>query len=113
TSVTLAALTKVKALDIPWLYYREVGKRIYPSGAVAGNLVGFVGAQGQPQAGLEYSDAGCLAGTDGVTEYESALDGTAIPGTAVVEKAAKPGGTVRLTIDRDLQWHAQQVLATR
>jgi cell division protein FtsI (penicillin-binding protein 3) len=113
TSVTLAALTRVKALDIPWLYYREVGKRIYPSGAVAGNLVGFVGAQGQPQAGLEYSDTGCLAGTDGVTEYESALDGTAIPGTAVVEKAAKAGGTLRLTIDRDLQWYAQQVLAAR
>ncbi|HEY8318978.1 MAG TPA: penicillin-binding protein 2 [Amnibacterium sp.] len=112
-SVTLAALTKVKALDVPWLYYQQTGKRVYPSGAVAGNIVGFVGAQGQPQAGLEYSDNACLAGSDGVTQYESALDGTAIPGSAVVEKAAKPGGTVRLTIDRDLQWYAQQVLAAR
>jgi cell division protein FtsI (penicillin-binding protein 3) len=112
-SVTLATLTRVKALDIPWLYFQETGKRVYPSGAVAGNLVGFVGSDGRPQAGLEYSDQSCLAGTDGVTEYESALDGTAIPGTAVVEKAAKPGGTLRLTIDRDLQWYAQQVLAAR
>jgi cell division protein FtsI (penicillin-binding protein 3) len=112
-SVTLATLTRVKALDIPWLYFQQTGKRVYPSGAVAGNLVGFVGSDGQPQAGLEYSDQSCLAGTDGVTEYESALDGTAIPGTAVVTKAAKPGGTLRLTIDRDLQWYAQQVLAAR
>jgi cell division protein FtsI (penicillin-binding protein 3) len=112
-SVTLATLTRVKALDIPWLYFQETGKRVYPSGAVAGNLVGFVGADGQPQAGLEYSDQSCLAGTDGVTEYESALDGTAIPGTAVVAKAARPGGTLKLTIDRDLQWYAQQVLAAR
>jgi cell division protein FtsI (penicillin-binding protein 3) len=112
-SVTLATLTRVKSLDIPWLYFQETGKRVYPSGAVAGNLVGFVGADGRPQAGLEYSDQSCLAGTDGVTEYESALDGTAIPGTAVSLKAAKPGGTLKLTIDRDLQWYAQQVLAAR
>ncbi len=112
-SVTLAALNRVKALDIPWLYYDEVGKRIYPSGAVAGNLVGFVGSDGTPQAGIEYADNACLAGTDGVTDSEAALDGTAIPGTAVVRTAAKPGGTVTLTIDRDLQWYAQQVLAAR
>ncbi|HEY0374211.1 MAG TPA: penicillin-binding protein 2, partial [Amnibacterium sp.] len=112
-SVPLATLTRVKALDIPWLYFQETGKRVYPSGAVAGNLVGFVGADGRPQAGLEYGDQSCLAGTDGVTAYESALDGTAIPGTAVTVKAAKPGGTLKLTIDRDLQWYAQQVLAAR
>lgn len=113
TSVSLPTLTRLKALHLPWLYFQETGQRIYPSGAVAGNLVGFVGADGQPQAGLEYSEQSCLAGTAGLTRYESALDGTAIPGTAVVEKAAKPGGTLRLTIDRDLQWYAQQVLAAR
>jgi cell division protein FtsI (penicillin-binding protein 3) len=111
--VTLAQLQRVKALDVAWLYYDEVQKRVYPNGAVAGNLVGFVGAQGEAQAGIEYADDTCLAGSDGETTYESALDGTPIPGTAVTTKRARQGGSVKLTIDTDLQWYAQQVLAAR
>lgn len=111
--VSLAQLDRVKALDVPWLYYDEVQKRVYPNGAVAGNLVGFVGAQGEAQAGVEYADNACLTGSDGETTYESALDGTPIPGTAVTTKRARQGGSVRLTIDTDLQWYAQQVLAAR
>jgi cell division protein FtsI (penicillin-binding protein 3) len=111
--VTLAQLQRVKALDVAWLYFDEVQKRVYPNGAVAGNLVGFVGSQGEAQAGLEYSDNACLAGSDGQVSYESALDGTPIPGTAVTTTHARQGGTVRLTIETDLQWYAQQVLAAR
>jgi cell division protein FtsI (penicillin-binding protein 3) len=111
--VTLARLERVKALDVAWLYFDEVQKRVYPNGAVAGNLVGFVGSQGEAQAGIEYSDNACLAGSDGRTSYESALDGTPIPGTAVTTTRARQGGSVRLTIDTDLQWYAQQVLASR
>lgn len=112
-SVPLATLQRVKALGIAWLYYDEVGLRVYPDGAVAGNLVGFVGSDGTPQAGIEYADNRCLAGHDGETTSEGALDGTAIPGTRVVTKPARQGGTVRLTIDSDLQWYAQQVLTAR
>lgn len=111
--VTYAALQRVKALELGWLYYQAVPKRTYPAGAVAGNLVGFVGADQDPQAGVEYGWNRCLAGTDGASVTESAPDGTPIPGTATVTKAAKPGGSVRLTIDRDLQYYAQQVLAQR
>src|SRR4051812_27023160 len=111
--VPLAQLQRVKALDVAWLYYDEVQKRVYPNGAVAGNLVGFVGAQGEAQAGIEYGDQACLAGSDGAVSYESALDGTPIPGTAITTRPARQGGSVRLTIDTDLQWYAQQVLAAR
>ena len=111
--VTYAAVQRVKALELGWLYFQAVSKRTYPAGAVAGNLVGFVGADQDPQAGVEYGWNRCLAGTDGTSVAESALDGTPIPGTDTVTKAAQPGGTVRLTIDRDLQYYAQQVLAQR
>jgi cell division protein FtsI (penicillin-binding protein 3) len=111
--VSFSALQKVKALDLGWLYYQAVSKRTYPAGAVAGNLLGFVGADQNALAGVERSDNACLAGTDGESVSESALDRTPIPGTETVVKAAKPGGTLKLTIDRDLQYYTQQVLAQR
>ena len=109
--VTFSSLQRVKALRLGWLYFSATSKRTYPAGAVAGNLVGFVGSDGTPLAGVERSDDTCLAGTDGRSVAESGLDGTPIPGTAATLRAAKPGGTVALTIDRDLQYYAQQVLA--
>ena len=111
--VTSTAVDRLKRLGLGWVYTTAVSKRTYPSGSVAGNLVGFVGADQQPQAGVEYGWNRCLAGTDGRSVAESALDGTPIPGTATTVSPAKPGGSVRLTIDRDLQYAAQQALAAR
>ncbi|WP_375389878.1 peptidoglycan D,D-transpeptidase FtsI family protein [uncultured Amnibacterium sp.] len=111
--IPFGTLQKVKALRLGWLYFEAIPERTYPSGAVAGNLVGFLGADQDAQAGIEYGWNRCLAGTDGEAVSESALDRTPIPGTETVVQAAKPGGTVRLTIDRDLQYYTQQVLAQR
>ncbi len=111
--VSFAALQRVKRLHLGWLYYAAVPERTYPAGPVAGNLVGFVGADQQAQAGVEYGWNRCLRGTDGSSVAESALDATPIPGTDTVVRAAKPGGRVRLTIDRDLQYASQQILAAR
>jgi len=49
--IDLATVTKLKNLKIPGLYYPSVPARSYPNGAIAGNLVGFVGTDG-PQAGV-------------------------------------------------------------
>lgn len=111
--VSFADFQRLKTLGLDWVYAEAVPKRTYPAGAVAGNLTGFVGADQQPQAGIEYGWNTCLAGTDGRSVAESALDRTPIPGSETVLKAAKPGGTVTLTIDRDLQYYAQQVLGQR
>jgi cell division protein FtsI (penicillin-binding protein 3) len=111
--VPFSSLQRLKALGLGWLYSVPTSKRTYPAGAVAGNLLGFVGSDQTPLAGIERRDDTCLAGTDGESVAESGLDGTPIPGTAATVRAAKPGGTVSLTIDRDLQYYAQQVLAQR
>src|SRR4051794_41052230 len=55
---------KIRDLKIPWIYYESHQARTYPNGAVAGNLVGFVGSQNQAQAGIELSEDACLAGQD-------------------------------------------------
>lgn len=109
-SVDLAQLNKLKELQIPWLTFESQHTRSYPNGAVAGNLVGFSGSDGEPQAGVELSQNACLTGTDGSEEYERSEDGVPLPGSVVVTRKAVNGGTVTLSIDRDLQWEAQQVI---
>ncbi|MDQ0575124.1 peptidoglycan D,D-transpeptidase FtsI family protein [Agromyces albus] len=99
----------VKALDIPWVVPSEHPSRRYPNGAVAGNLIGFVDPDGEALAGLELAEDECLAGENGESSYLHSLrDWVTIPGTEVVHKEARNGGTLELTIDSDLQWFVQR-----
>lgn len=110
-AVDLDTYQKLDELDIPWTYFETNPGRIYPSGAVAGNLVGYVGAEDEAQEGVEYAQNSCLAATDGSETYERGADGVRIPGSTISSTPAVDGSEVVLTIDSDLQYYAQQVLA--
>lgn len=110
-AVDLDSYRALDDLDIPWLWFYTHPGRTYPNGAVAGNLVGFVGSDGTPLEGLERAQDDCLAGHDGTETYEKSLDGIRLPGSTTTSKPVKAGGTLKLTIDADLQWYAQQQLA--
>jgi len=101
----------VTALDIPWIYKEQQASRVYPTGATAGNITGFMGTDGA-QAGLEYAYDKCLAGSNGSETYERGSDGVQLPGSTVTTKEAKDGGTVETTIDSDLQYMAEQTIAS-
>lgn len=109
-SIDLSQLTALKALNIPWVTFDQNPSRVYPSGAVGGNVVGFVGSENEAQAGIELAQDACLAGKDGVATYERGADGVALPGSTVVKDEVVNGGTVKLTLDRDLQWQVQQAV---
>jgi cell division protein FtsI (penicillin-binding protein 3) len=102
---------KLDKLPYGWLTFEKVPARTYPNGAVAGSLLGYLSSAGVAQAGMESSENSCLAGENGVETYQRGADGVAIPGSTVVQKQAKDGGTLQLTIDRDLQWFTEQTLA--
>ena len=97
-------------LNLPFLYYDEHPSRVYPDGAVAGNILGFVGSDGTPLEGLEDLQQSCLRPTDGKITYQRGTSGVIIPGTEK-ETPAVDGGTLKLTIDGDLQWYMQQLIA--
>ena len=101
----------VRALGIPWLYPEQQSARTYPTGATTGNITGFMGTDGA-QAGLEYAYNQCLAGANGSETYERGEDGVQLPGSTVTTKEAKDGGTLETTIDSDLQYMAQQTIAS-
>lgn len=84
--------------------------REYPSGSLISSLVGFVRADGIGATGLESSLNSVITGTDGRYSFANGY-GAEIPGSQSEIVAAKAGTTVRLTIDRDVQWVAAKAIA--
>lgn len=101
----------IKALGIHGLYAEEVTERIYPSGVVGTNIVGSTGSEGTGLSGIEYAYDELLTGVAGETRYERGRTGHEIPSGNTTTTAAQDGGTVTLTIDRDIQYVAEQALA--
>jgi cell division protein FtsI (penicillin-binding protein 3) len=61
--VNAAQYRKLVALNVPWLYYHPMSERVYPNGAVAGNILGFITQSGLME-GIEQEYDKCLAGVD-------------------------------------------------
>lgn len=92
-------------------FYPERGyTREYPSGSLIASLIGFVNQAGVGAVGLESSMNSQLSGTEGKYSYANGY-GAEIPGSQQELVAAKTGTTVRLTIDRDIQWIASQAIS--
>jgi cell division protein FtsI (penicillin-binding protein 3) len=109
-AVDASVYRQIKKLDIPWLFFDPRPARTYPSGAVAGGILGFLDPDGKPLEGIELAQNACLAGKDGEETFEKGVDGIKIPSSAITTKAAVPGKKIVLTINADLQYFAQQVL---
>lgn len=85
--------------------------RAYPAGDVAANLLGYMGTD-EPLGGFERTFDKQLAGVDGEATWQSnSGKGVRIPLRESTLTAARNGAPLRTTIDRDLQWFTQKVLA--
>jgi cell division protein FtsI (penicillin-binding protein 3) len=112
-SVPPAEGDAVEALNQVGITTPDASRRVYPDGALASNVVGFVGSNGQGLGGLELEYQHQLAGRNGTAEYQVAADGAPIPDGQDVENAAVPGEGLRLTLQRDIQFEAQQAIAAQ
>jgi cell division protein FtsI (penicillin-binding protein 3) len=97
--------------EYPGIFSEKIGLRTYPGGRLGANLVGFVDADGTGRAGLEQALDKRLTGTDGENTYEVSPLGVRIPMADTTVRQMVPGSDVVSTIDRDLQWFADQRLA--
>jgi len=84
--------------------------REYPSGNLVSSLVGFVRKDGLGASGIELSMNSAISGIPGAYSYARGR-GAEIPGSQSEIVAAQSGTTVRLTIDRDIQWVASKAIA--
>lgn len=101
---------QIQELDLDYLFWDTRSVRVYPNGAVAGTMLGFLDGEGKAQYGVERISNACLAPTDGERTYRRGKAGNIIPGSESTT-AAVDGGTVQLTLNSDLNWYLQQMVA--
>jgi cell division protein FtsI (penicillin-binding protein 3) len=107
-----AAADRVKAAELPGIYFLEEPKRVYPAGSLTAQIIGVV--QPDTNAGLEglelyYEDE--LAGIPGELRVERDPAGRTIPQGEYEVTPAEPGSDLVLTIRTSIQYAATQALA--
>lgn len=111
--VDIAVGEAVTALNINGIGVGDDERREVPGHDLAANLLGFTGDDMHGLEGIEARYDDVLYGTNGEREYEIGLGNmaAAIPHGYYREVPARPGSSLRLTIDGDLQFRVQQILA--
>lgn len=90
--------------------FELTSNREYSDDGLLGTILGGVDNTGNGVAGLELMENEALVGHDGHVVYQRGRNGQEIPGTRTESSDPKQGGTVQLTIDRDVQWYVKKAL---
>jgi cell division protein FtsI (penicillin-binding protein 3) len=112
TALSPSQAQKVMDQGLPGIYTQATTQRLYPGRTTAANILGTVHSDGTGAAGIEAELNGLLAGHDGTKTYSVDNLGNVSPTSQTSSKPAVNGATVRLTIDQNLQYVAQQYLDT-
>jgi cell division protein FtsI (penicillin-binding protein 3) len=109
--IDMAQAQKLDALKLEGIGLLDDSKRVYPSGTLGAQILGFVGVDGKGLAGIEKRYESVLGGKPGVLLDERDPYGRPIPGG--VSKDVKPidGQDIVLTVDKDIQFHTQMELS--
>jgi cell division protein FtsI (penicillin-binding protein 3) len=110
--VDIRTADEIMALNLSGIGVDQDERRHVPGKDLAANLLGFTGSDMVGLAGLEASFDDVLRGVSGRRTFESGL-AREIPGGYRVETPAQPGSHLRLTVDADLQYEVQRILAAR
>jgi cell division protein FtsI (penicillin-binding protein 3) len=110
--VTGEASAKVRALDLPGIGSTAEPRRFYPGKSLAGPVLGFAGLDGKGLEGIELSLDTLLRGEKTTLPAIRDARGNLLLGHTWtdVEPASAGGGCVTLSLDRFLQYTAEQAL---
>jgi cell division protein FtsI (penicillin-binding protein 3) len=107
----VAVADRVMALHLPGLGTLEETKRVYPSGVLASQVIGVVGTDNVGLSGLEAGWDKVLRGVPGEEVLEQDPRGRPIPNGVSRTRPPVRGQDLVLSIDRDIQFAAEQALA--
>jgi cell division protein FtsI (penicillin-binding protein 3) len=100
----------IAALRLPGIDFLPSTRRYYPADALAAQVLGFVGVDGTGLSGLEAQYESVLAGTPGERTSEVSPIGQQIAGGLETTTDPVPGSDLILTLDREMQFQAQEYL---
>jgi cell division protein FtsI (penicillin-binding protein 3) len=110
TALDSQTARQIEDLNLAGIYTQPTTQREYPGQTTAANVIGLVQADGTGAAGIEQQYNEVLAGRDGTLTYAVDGRGRINPNGPNVTRNAVDGGTVRLTLDQDLQYTVQSYL---
>lgn len=105
---------QIEELNLPGIGVDQDERRIVPGNDLAANLIGFTRDDMVGLEGLEAAYDDVLRGVDGQRTYERGAgvsEDREIPTGYQSETPPQPGSDLRLTIDMDLQYEMQRILA--
>jgi cell division protein FtsI (penicillin-binding protein 3) len=100
---------QIKAMGIPGVYLSREYRRYYPSGEVAGHILGFTNIDDAGQEGLELAFDHWLAGEDGAKRVIQDRYGRIVQDVESI-RPARPGRDLVLSIDLRIQYLAYREL---
>lgn len=112
TKVTRKQAETMKRENLKGLGFQKVSQRVYPEGQLAAQVLGFVDSEGDGHYGIEGALDEQLVGADGL--LQSVTDVSNVPltiGDNNINRPAKNGDAVVLTIDRNIQAYSERALA--
>jgi cell division protein FtsI (penicillin-binding protein 3) len=103
-------LAEVEALQVPGVGHFEEPRRVYPHGALAAHVLGFVGTDAQGLAGLELRFDREIRGRAVRIAVDRDARGREFLRTALTESATQ-GNRIELTLDAEIQSITERELA--
>ncbi len=93
----------VRALHLSGIYITEEGKRTYPEGSLAAQVLGITGTDNQGITGIEKQYNSSLSGKPGYIEFYANAKGQRMPGTGEQYIPPINGNNIKLTINLQIQ----------
>lgn len=110
SAVSSQTARQIANLNLSGVYSEPTTQREYPGQTTASTVIGLVHSDGTGAAGIEAAYNDVLAGHDGTLTYAIDGRGQINPNGPNTTHNAVDGGTVRLTLDQDLQYTVQSYL---